>query len=199
MSNLAYKLFPEAKYQEYFPLLKKSIWSRPVDIKTDVEIITLWMNQDHVSEFWNMAWPETRIREYLHKTEQRSAFDTYLVFMDDEPIAYFEAYDPKHDILGDLYEVQDGDIGLHVLLGEEKYMRRYIIRLACVMMRLIFSQYPDVHRIIGEPDVNNSKIHSVMRFVGFVHHGNIELPDKTAAFHSCKRQDFEHSHGYIST
>lgn len=189
--------FPGSIYQEYFPLMKKHIWARAIDIDRDIDIIHEWMNRPHVSEFWNMAWSRERIEQYLNEKKSTEKFDSYIIFVEDEPIAYFELYHPHSDPVGITYDVQEGDLGLHVLIGEEKYQRRYIIRLSTLMMRLIFNHHPYAIRVIGEPDVNNQQIQGVMKFVGFQFIQNVTLPDKIGALHSLNRKDFELAHGAI--
>ncbi|MFO6424604.1 GNAT family N-acetyltransferase [Motilimonas sp. KMU-193] len=190
--------YDAALYQEYFPLANKTLWTRLVNIDDDLDIIHHWMNQPHVTEFWHMAWPKADIRDYLRRCDAREGFQTYLMFMDQEPLGYFEIYQPSLDVVGTTYEVETGDIGLHVLIGEEKYQRRYIMRLGTMMMRIVFSQYPQAIRAIGEPDVNNKTVQSVMKFLGFQFMKNIQLPDKTAALHYCLKSDFIRSHCSIA-
>ncbi len=187
--------FPGAIYQEYFPLMKRTIWARKVDLALDTDIIHDWMNRDHVSEFWNMGWPKEKIYDYLKSCQEKDNFDCYIAFIDDEPMGYFELYHPHTDPVGKTFDVQDGDLGLHVLIGEKKFQRRYIIRISTMMMRLVFSHHPDAERIVGEPDVENTQIHGVMKFVGFRFDRNVTLPDKTGALHFLNRKDFELAHG----
>ena len=186
-------------YQEYFPLMKKTLWARRVDLDLDLDTIHLWMNRPHVAEFWNMAWEKEKIADYLQASQAKKGFDSYIAMAEDEPLAYFELYQPHADPVGQTYDIAEGDLGLHVLIGEEKYQRRYIIRLSTLMMRLVFSHHPDTIRVIGEPDVDNQQVQSVMRFVGFKFIKNVTLPDKIGALHGLYRTDFERAHGAIQT
>ena len=63
--------FPGAIYQEYFPLMKKTMWARKVDLELDTPIVHEWMNRDHVAEFWNMAVREEKIRDYLSRCQEK--------------------------------------------------------------------------------------------------------------------------------
>lgn len=195
--NISTNRFPGAIYQEYFPLMKKTIWARRVDIDLDLDTIHVWMNRPHVVEFWNMPWNKEEIADYLQQAQAKSGFDCYIAFIEDEPLGYFELYQPHADPVGQTYDIAEGDLGVHVLIGEEKYQRRYIIRLSTLMMRLVFSYHPDTVRIIGEPDVNNHQIQGLMRFVGFQFIKNVTLPDKIGALHGLYKTDFELAHGTI--
>ena len=181
-------------YEEYIPLMKKTIRAKQVDIEHDTDIIHDWMNKPHVSKFWHMAWPREKIRDYLQRCANKEGFDAYIAYMEDEPMVYFELYQPYADPVGQCYEAEEGDLGLHVLIGEEKYQRRYIIRLSTMMMRLVFNFHPETQRIIGEPDINNTQIQGVMKFVGFKWMANVQLPDKIGALHGLRREDFALAH-----
>lgn len=189
--------FTEAIYKEHFPLLKKTVWARKVDLNKDLDIIHDWMNRSHVAEFWHMAWPKEKIADYLIRQQQIEGFDCYIIFIESEAFGYFEIYQPHTDPVGATYKVETGDIGLHVLIGEEKYQRRYIIRLSSLIVRLVFARHPETKRIIGEPDINNQTIQGVMKFVGFKWMANVKLPDKVGALHSLTIDDFERAQGRV--
>ena len=99
-----------------------------------------------------------------------------------------------------------GDIGAHVLIGEEEHLGRYsvaigraVVRMlaergARVVVRFLFKR-PGVLRIVGEPDVRNHEFLSLLAFLGFRKAGEIDLPDKRAAFMVCEREDFERLSG----
>ncbi len=182
-------------YSEYVPILKQTMRAKPVTIERDLDTLHHWMNMPHVSEFWNMAWPKDKIKEYIEQCQKKAGFNIFIAFMDDEPMAYFELYEPATDVIGKHYSVQPGDIGLHVLIGEEKYQKRHIIRLSTMMMRLVFNAFTHVKRVMGEPDVDNKQVQGVMKFIGFKWIENITLPDKIGALHSLNKEDFVLAHG----
>lgn len=195
--NEQQKISANAIYEEYIPLMKKTVWARKVDIAKDRDTIHRWMHLPHVAPYWNMSWSKDKIEQYLREAEAREGFDCYLACVADQPIAYFELYQPHADPVGETYDVQQGDLGVHVLIGEEKYQRRYIIRLSTMMMRLVFNHHPSTQRIIGEPDINNKQIQSVMKFLGFSWMANVQLPDKIGALHSLSKESFMKSHGLV--
>ena len=93
-------------------------------------------------------------------------------------------------MLGAHAPVLPGDLGAHVLIGEEEYLGRYSIALGRAVVRMLFRR-PGVLRVVGEPDVRNENFLSLLAFLGFRKHGEIDLPDKRAAFMVCERADFE--------
>lgn len=187
--------FEASTYLEHYSLTNRHLWIRPVDVAFDREILHRWMNLSHVSQFWNMAWPLEKIEDYLRKAEARSGFDAFIAYMDEEPFAYFEVYDPARDRMKDYYDVQAGDIGLHILIGEEKYLKRYTLRLSVSLMRFVFQAWPETRRIIGEPDERNKQVLGLMRFLGFRFIQKLPLPEKTAEFMILDQHDFKRAHG----
>lgn len=184
-------LLPElSAYAEHDPALDRRLWARPVVPEHDTPLLTAWMNKPHVAEFWAMAWPQDWIRDYLVRQVQDPARSPYLGFVDDTPVGYIEVYDPHCDVLGAHAPVREGDLGAHVLIGEEEHLGRYSVAVGRAVARFLFSR-PDVLRLVGEPDVTNQNFLSLLSFLGFRKQAEIQMPDKVAAFMVCERRDFE--------
>lgn len=191
MSGSGAPLLPElAAYSEHEPALDRRLWARPIQPEHDTDLIQAWMAKPHVVEFWDMDWPRDWIYDYLVRQAEDPARSPYLGFVDDLPVGYFEVYDPAHDVLGSHAPVLPGDLGAHVLIGEEEYLGRYSVALGRAVVRFLFRR-PGVLRIVGEPDVRNHNFLSLLAFLGFRKHSEIDLPDKRAAFMVCERDDFE--------
>ncbi|MCK9249748.1 MAG: acetyltransferase [Solirubrobacteraceae bacterium] len=177
-------------YSEHDAALDRRLWSRPVVPEHDTPLMTAWMSKPHVVEFWDMAWPESWIRDYLQRQVDDPARSPYLGFVDDVPVGYIEVYDPHRDVLGAHAPVRDGDLGAHVLIGEEEHLGRYSVAVGRAVARFLF-QRPDVLRLVGEPDVRNQNFLSLLAFLGFTKEAEIDMPDKRAAFMVCDRAQFE--------
>jgi acetyl CoA:N6-hydroxylysine acetyl transferase len=143
-----------------------------------------------VVEFWDMAWPADWIADYLRRQVEAPGRLPYLGFVDDVPVGYIEVYDPFQDVLGLHAPVLPGDLGAHVLIGEEEYLGRYSVAIGRAVARFLFGR-PDVLRLVGEPDVRNQNFLSLLAFLGFRKACELDLPDKRAAFMVCERADFE--------
>jgi RimJ/RimL family protein N-acetyltransferase len=147
------------------------------------------MHKPHVEEYWAMAWPADWIRDYLQRHHDDPTRSAYVGFVDDQPVGYLEVYDPVHDVLGAHYAAQPGDVGAHVLIGEEEYLGRYSVALGFAVNRFLFGR-PEVRRIVGEPDVRNHNFLSLLVFLGFRKQAELDLPDKRAALMVCERRTF---------
>jgi acetyl CoA:N6-hydroxylysine acetyl transferase len=177
-------------YAEHEPALDRRLWARPLVPEHDSELMCDWMRRPHVAEFWEMDWPLAWIRDYLERQVEDPARSPYLGFVDDVPVGYVEVYDPRGDVLGAHAPVLPGDLGAHVLIGDEEHLGRFSVALGRATVRMLFRR-PDVLRIVGEPDVRNENFLSLLAFLGFRRHCDVDLPDKRAAFMVCERADFE--------
>jgi acetyl CoA:N6-hydroxylysine acetyl transferase len=178
-----------ATYAETEPATGRRLWSRPVVPEHDTDLIHAWMHKPHVVEFWEMAWPREWIQDYLERQVEDPARTPYLGFVDELPVGYIEVYDPHRDVLGAHAPVRAGDLGAHVLIGEEEYLGRYSVAIGRAVARFLFTR-PDVRRLVGEPDVRNQNFLSLLAFLGFRKEAEIDMPDKRAAFMVCERADF---------
>jgi acetyl CoA:N6-hydroxylysine acetyl transferase len=185
-----HELRERAVYEERSATRSRVIWTRPVDPKLDVALVHRWMHAPEVVKYWDMAWPVERIASYLADHDADPHRDAYVTFVDATPVGYLEAYEPGHDVLAAHYPVQDGDVGAHVLIGDKDYRGRYSVSLGLATNRFLFGR-PGVARIVGEPDVRNHNLLSLLVFLGFHKAGEIDLPDKRAALMLCERATFE--------
>lgn len=183
-------MIAQAVYSEHEPALDRTLWARQLALPEDLDLIHDWMARPHVAEYWAMDWPRDWIRDYLAGQIEDPARQPYLGFVDDLPVGYVEVYDPHRDVLGAHAPVLPGDLGAHVLIGDEEHLGRFSVALGRAVVRFLF-QRPDVLRIVGEPDVRNHNFLSLLAFLGFKKQGEIDLPDKRAAFMACERRDFE--------
>lgn len=182
-------LAERAVHVEREPALDRRLWARAVVPEHDTDLVHDWMGRPHVVEFWQMDWPRDWIRDYLERQQDDPSRDPYLGFVDDVPVGYVEVYDPLHDVLGAHAPVAPGDLGAHVLIGDEDYLGRYSVAIGRAVIRFLFRR-PGVRRIVGEPDVRNENFLSLLAFLGFRKEGEIDLPDKRAAFMVCTREHF---------
>ena len=92
---------------------------RTVDIDKDLAQFTRWMNDPRVAYFWEQAWSEEKLAEFL---QQRMA-DPHIIPLigefNGQPFGYVEAYWVAEDRLSPYFNVQDFDRGIHLLVGEQ--------------------------------------------------------------------------------
>ncbi|RNA69733.1 GNAT family N-acetyltransferase [Alteribacter keqinensis] len=159
--------------------------------ENDDELIHKWMNEEHVHPFWNLNITLKAFKSHLKKALADKHQSLYLGFLDGQAVSYWEAYWVKGDVVEKAYTAHPYDQGVHLLLGEKRYLGKgYSLPLLRAMVRFQF-QVNDTKKIVAEPDIRNEKMIHVFKKCGFKPIKPIELPDKTGLLMFCERKEFE--------
>lgn len=68
-----------------------------------------------------------------------------------------ERYNPKQDIIGSYYKVQDYDCGIHIIVAPPaKPVHQFTLHIFSSIMKFIFRDLT-IERILVEPDIRNKK------------------------------------------
>lgn len=160
--------------------------------QSDMPIICQWLTLPY-AHFWGMS---------KHTHEQMcSAYQdiinnphhhAYVIEQNNELLALVELYSPKHDkLLAAAYEVLPNDTGMHILLAPNTQPKRHFsFEIMQCVLHSIFTHNADA-RVVVEPDIANSKIHTLNKRLGFVHTKQITLGDKNAYLGFCNKAAFE--------
>lgn len=153
---------------------------RPVDPVADIDLIHGWVSQPRAS-FWGMT---THTREEVGEVyaflDGLTTHHAYLVHEEGVPVAIFQTYEPAHDPLGQTYDVQEGDLGVHLFVAPaEVPAPGFTGRLIAHLLGVVLAD-PAVRRIVAEPDVRNAASIARAERVGLRRGEVVELPDKTA-------------------
>ncbi|MDN5872693.1 MAG: acetyltransferase, partial [Nitrococcus sp.] len=79
-------------YQRHDPLLGAQIGFRVIDSDADLECFHAWMNQPRVAHYWEKAWSETALHDYLVELAATPHTFGLIALMDGESFGYFEPY-----------------------------------------------------------------------------------------------------------
>ena len=163
----------------------------PFDIERHVPTAHAWLRSDH-ARFWGMqSLDAQQIHDYFVELAASPDFDAFIGQHDDRPTFLIERYAPTAEAIGDHYDVQPGDVGMHVLVAPaDKRIPGFTWAVFVQIMDFLFSD-AGVERVVVEPDVNNDAIHPINRRAGFVYHRQVELPGKIAWFATCTRADYD--------
>ncbi|WP_066287581.1 GNAT family N-acetyltransferase [Arthrobacter sp. B6] len=165
---------------------------RCVDALADAPLLHSWVTQPYAS-FWGMlsSTIDGVVEEY--SKIQSSGHHHALLGLDyrGAPAFLMEEYRPSASPLAAVYPVQEGDIGMHLLVappsGDPK--PGYTATVMDAVLDRLF-QKPGVERVVVEPDARNTKIHMLNERLGFQPAGAVTLPDKEALLSFCTRQDY---------
>ncbi|MGW9019252.1 GNAT family N-acetyltransferase [Priestia megaterium] len=154
---------------------------RPVDFDQDLDTLYEWMHKSHIAPFWNLNLPMLEFKDWLHKSIEAEHKDLYIGTFNDTPACYLIAYSIKEDTIREYYDYQDGDLGMHLLIGPRPFLNKEdglsIIR---AMIIFLFNRY-GAKRIIGEPDIRNRIVIPILKKLGGQVVDRIDLQHKKAS------------------
>lgn len=163
---------------------------RPLNLAKDAAVLHGWMTQPYAS-FWGMQ--NSSVGEVDAFYRDLTAGKPHAALMgeiDGQPRFLIECYPVQDDPLHEHYDVQPGDIGMHILLAPANPpVAGFSWQVFSAVMEYLFS-LPDVKRVVVEPDVRNEKIHKLNKRAGFRYQKQVQLTHKTAWLAFCQHEDF---------
>ncbi|WP_205696739.1 GNAT family N-acetyltransferase [Conexibacter sp. SYSU D00693] len=164
---------------------------RPVDPDADAELLHRWVTHPK-ARFWLMQDADVAaVRAEYVQIAASAHHDAAIGLADGEPAVLAERYDPAHAPVGDAYDVQEGDLGMHVLVAPTDTPVHGFTRTAMRAVMAWCFEDPAVARVVVEPDAENTAIHRLNAAVGFRELRVVQLPDKRALLSVCTRTAFE--------
>ena len=95
----------------------------PVDPARDLDVLHAWVTEDR-ARFWGMGgYSREQVLETYEFLDSLTTHHAYLAYRDGVPVALFQTYEPDADPLGECYDVQPGDLGVHLLIGPDRHRR----------------------------------------------------------------------------
>ncbi|MEU8459961.1 GNAT family N-acetyltransferase [Streptomyces sp. NPDC029003] len=150
----------------------------PVDPAADAALIHSWVSQER-ARFWGMNGAGVDlVREIYEDVDRRTTHHAFIAALDGEPVALFQTYDCAEDRVSECYEVQPGDVGVHLLIRPDGGAPRegFTGSLLTGFLSYLFRD-PAVRRLVAEPDARNAKgIERLVR-TGFELGPEVELPE----------------------
>jgi Acetyltransferases, including N-acetylases of ribosomal proteins len=130
----------------------------PVRVERDLPLVSRWMNDPAVAEFWELAGPESVAEEHLRRQldgDGRSV--PCLGVLDGTPMSYWEIYRADLDLLARHYPARPHDTGLHLLIGGVANRGRGLgSALLRAVADLVLDRRPACARVVAEPDLRNT-------------------------------------------
>ena len=150
-------------------------------VPSDAPRIALWMAQPHVRRWWHQGWS---VERWAQEIEQQAAGEhsrPCVITLDAEEFAYVELYRVRHDRLAEYYAYGNEDWGVHVAIGDSTRVGRGLGRqLLRTVADTVLRSEPACTRVVAEPDIENTPSVRAFAAAGFVQHGELQLPEKTA-------------------
>ncbi|MFE3602578.1 GNAT family N-acetyltransferase [Streptomyces sp. NPDC059142] len=155
----------------------------PVRMERDLALVSGWMNDPAVAEFWHLAGPESITEAHMRPQIDGDGRTTpFLGVLDGVPMSYWELYRADLDPLARHYAARPHDTGIHLLLGGGANRGRGVGTLLLrAVADLVLDHRPHCTRVVAEPDLRNTPSVSAFLSAGFRFAAEIDLPDKRAA------------------
>ncbi|MGI9825040.1 GNAT family N-acetyltransferase [Agromyces sp. Marseille-Q5079] len=151
---------------------------RVLDPDAHLDVIHAWVTQPR-ARFWGLGeLSRQELRDLYAYVDSLETHHAFLVFRDGTPVVLLQTYEPEHDPVGECYDVEPGDVGLHVFIGDRGApIDAFTTRISRVLGDFLFAS-PGARRIVVEPDVNNDGAVNRMTRMGFTPGPVIDLPTK---------------------
>jgi RimJ/RimL family protein N-acetyltransferase len=155
----------------------------PVDSERDLDLITRWMNDPAVAEFWELAGdPDITAKHLEAQLDGDGRSVPCLGVLDGVPMSYWEIYRADLDPLARYYPARPHDTGVHLLIGPVADRARGLGgTLLRAVSDLVLDHRPGCSRVVAEPDLRNTPSVAAFLTAGFRLCLEVELPEKRAA------------------
>ena len=186
-------------YRAYEPKMQKTLSFRVADPENDLEVFHKWHNKKFVSEFWEMDKSREELKEYLLKL-LNGAYQTPLIFeVEGEAVGYFEIYWAYDDRIAPYCEAELYDRGLHLLIGEERFLNTRCAFYAILhASNYMFKDCEHTKNLWGEPRSDNQKILKISQALpGWSFQREFDFPHKRSALLKCERDVFFKEKGQL--
>jgi RimJ/RimL family protein N-acetyltransferase len=155
----------------------------PVRIERDLSLVSRWMNDPAVAEFWELAGPQSVTEDHLLAQlagDGRSV--PCLGMLEDTPMSYWEIYRADLDPLARHYPARPHDTGIHLLMGDAADRGRGLgSTLVRAVADLVLDKRFSCTRVVAEPDLRNIPSIAAFLSAGFGLAAEVDLPTKQAA------------------
>lgn len=147
----------------------------------DAARIALWMSQPHIQRWWQQDWSVGRWASEISEQAAGEHSVPCVAAVDEEDFGYVELYRVRLDRLAEYYSYDEHDWGVHVAIGDVARVGRGLGRqLLRALADAVLQADPACRRVVAEPDIENTPSIRAFGAAGFVQHGELQLPDKTA-------------------
>ncbi|MBQ0847665.1 acetyltransferase [Streptomyces sp. BH-SS-21] len=151
----------------------------PVDAEADLDVLHSWVTAER-ARFWGMGgFTREQVLETYRHLGSLDTHHAFLAVLDGEPAALFQTYEPEADRVSECYEVEPGDIGVHLLIGPPPggvgrpgHSTALLRAFTTYVLRVL-----DRPRVVVEPDLRNEKAIARLIRQGFVLGPPIVLPE----------------------
>ncbi|WP_112465865.1 GNAT family N-acetyltransferase [Streptomyces triticisoli] len=155
----------------------------PVRVERDLPVISRWMNDPTVAEFWQLAGDQGVTEAHLLAQLDGDGRSVPCIgLLEGRPMSYWEIYRADLDPLARHYPARPHDTGVHLLIGSVADRGRGLGRaLLRAVADLVLDRRLTCARVVAEPDLRNAPSVAAFLSAGFRFAAEVDLPAKRAA------------------
>lgn len=178
-------------YQRYDYDAELNVSFRVIDLENDLARFTRWMNDPRVAHFWEQAWSEEKLAEFIQQRLSDPHIIPLIGEFNGEPFGYVEAYWVAEDRLSPYYDVQDFDRGIHLLVGEQQFRGpKFFNAWMRAISHYLFIDDVRTNRIVLEPRADNERLFNRILPLGYRKCFEFNFPHKRSALLMLEREQF---------
>lgn len=178
-------------YERFDHRTQAKVSFRLFDMEKDMARFTRWMNDPRVAHFWEQAWSQNKLAEFVNDRLTDSHIIPLIGEFDGQPFGYIEAYWVSEDRLSHYYDVQPFDRGIHLLVGEEVYRGPLFFNAWMkAISHYLFVDDVRTQRIVLEPRSDNERLFNRITQVGYQKCFEFNFPHKRSTLLMQTRQEF---------
>ncbi|MBC9794514.1 GNAT family N-acetyltransferase [Sinomicrobium weinanense] len=162
----------------------------PFNLEQDCHDLHRWVNHER-AKYWQMLNTSVDdVKKAYDELINSRHTDVFTGYFNGKKSFLLERYYPGLTSLKEHFEVQDSDMGMHVLVAPpERRIPSFTRHIFTTILDFLFSE-ERIQRVVVEPDVRNKKIHRLNKRAGFVYQKQISLPEKDAYLAFCSREHY---------
>jgi hypothetical protein len=161
---------------------------RPLRLAHDAPILHDWVTRDEARYWGQQGQTLEQVIDTYRELERTT--DVFVGLYRGEPAFLVERYRPGEHAIGQHYDVEPGDRGMHLLVGPSASpVSGFTWAVFKFVIEFLFGD-PAAQRVVVEPDIRNTKIHALNRRAGFRYQRVVALPNKHAHLAFCTRAHY---------
>lgn len=181
----------QKRYRCFDDNLRSWVSFRCLNMEDDLPRFNRWQNCERVARFWDQRGSLEQHQHYLAKLTARPHVIPLIGCIDDDPFLYLEVYWAKKDRLSAHYAASENDLGIHMLVGEERHRGPHKVKAwLSALCRYLFEDSFLTQRIVSEPRYDNLKMIEYLQKQGFDKIREFNFPHKRAALMLLTRDCF---------
>lgn len=170
----------------------QTISLRAFDLDKDIDKFHEWHNKEYIYEFWEMNFSKDELAKYIQGLKSSPFQLPIIVDINGQQAGYFEVYWAFDDRIAPYCDANIYDRGIHILIGEEKYLRtKAVYESIFHLTKFIFEDDKRTQSIWGEPREDNKKVLKLAELLpGWSHEGVFDFPHKRSNLLKASRELF---------